>query len=177
MQESTPMSTPLPSVAALVAVSVNRGAGYQVVVLAHVLAAVIGFGAVGVAGAYAQVLGRRGPTAESVVRYYRPGVNWAGRVLFVVPVLGFVLIGMSSSPHGGYAVSDGWVMVGLLLWAAAALAAEMVLWPTERGLQQLVAAGEWQRSAHRSLTRRVAWTSAGLLVIFVASMVVMVAKP
>jgi hypothetical protein len=104
-------------------------------------------------------------------------VNWAGRVLFVVPVLGFVLIGMSHSPHGGYTFSDGWVMVGLLLWAAAALAAEMVLWPTERGLQQLVAAGEWEGSAHRSLTWRVAWTSGALIVIFVASMVVMVAKP
>ncbi|MGH9097594.1 MAG: DUF2269 family protein [Acidimicrobiales bacterium] len=171
------MSTPAPSVAALVAVSVNRGAGYEVVVLAHVLSAVIGFGAVGVAGAYALILGRRGPTSESVVRYYRPGVNWAGRVLFVVPVLGFVLIGMSHNPHGGYAVSDGWVMVGLWLWAVAALAAEMVLWPTERRLQQLVAAGEWQDPAHRSLTRRVAWTSGGLLIIFVVSMVVMVAKP
>ncbi|HEV3263925.1 MAG TPA: DUF2269 family protein [Acidimicrobiales bacterium] len=165
------------SVAALVAVSVNRGAGYEVVVLAHVLSAVIGFGAVGVAGAYALVLGRRGPNSESVTRYYRPGVNWAGRVLFVVPVLGFVLIGMSHRTPGGYGFSDGWVMVGLLLWAVAALAAEMVLWPTERGLQQLVAAGEWEDSAHRSLTRRMAWTSGALLVIFLASMVVMVAKP
>ncbi len=165
------------SVAALEAVSVNRGAGYEVVVLAHVLSAVIGFGAVGVAGAYALVLSRRGPATESVVRYYRPGVNWAGRVLFLVPVLGFVLIGMSHGTHGGYAFSDGWVMVGLLLWAVAALAAEMVLWPTERGLQRLVATGEWQDSAHRSLTRRVAWTSGALLVIFVTSMVVMVAKP
>jgi len=161
----------------MVAVSVNRGAGYEVVVLAHVLSAVIGFGAVGVAGAYALVLGRRGPTPEAVVRYYRPGVNWAGRVLFAVPVLGFVLIGMSHSTQGGYAFSDGWVMVGLSLWAVAALAAEMVLWPTERGLQQLVAKGEWEDSAHRSLTRRVAWLSGALLVIFVASMVVMVAKP
>jgi uncharacterized membrane protein len=166
-----------PGLDALVAVSVNRGAGYEVVVLAHVLAAVIGFGAVGVAGAYALVLGRRGPTSESVVRYYRPGVNWAGRVLFVVPILGFVLIGMSSSTPGGYALSDGWVMVGLLLWAVAALAAEMVLWPTERGLQQLVATGEWEESAHRSLTRRMAWTSGVLMGIFVAAMVVMVAKP
>ncbi|HWD50915.1 MAG TPA: DUF2269 family protein [Acidimicrobiales bacterium] len=171
------MLSPPPGFDALVAVSVNRGAGYQVVVLAHVLAAVVGFGAVGVAGAYALVLGRRGPSSESVVRYYRPGVNWAGRVLFVVPILGFVLIGMSRTPPGGYAVSDGWVLIGLLLWAAAALAAEMVLWPTERGLQQLVAAGEWEDSAHRSLTRRVAWTSGALMAIFLAAMVVMVAKP
>jgi len=170
------MPSPPPGIAALMAVSVNRGAGYEVVVLAHVLAAVIGFGAVGVSGAYALVLARRGPIPESVVRYYRPGVNWAGRILFLVPILGFVLIGMSHGPHG-YGLSDGWVMVGLALWAAAALAAEMVLWPTERELQQLVATGEWDGSAHRSLTLRVMWTSVALTAIFVAAMVVMVAKP
>lgn len=170
------MPFPPPGTAALVAVSVNRGAAYEVVVLAHMLAAVIGFGAVGVSGAYALVLARRGPVPESVVRYYRPGVNWAGRILFLVPILGFVLIGMTHGPHG-YGLSDGWVMIGLALWAAAALAAEMVLWPTERGLQQLVATGEWDSSAHRSMTLRVAWTSVGLVAIFVAAMVVMVAKP
>jgi uncharacterized membrane protein len=165
-----------PGIVALVAVSVNRGAAYEVVVLAHVLAAVIGFGAVGVAGAYAMVLGRRGPPSESVVRYYRPGVNWAGRILFVVPILGFVLIGMSHGPNG-YGLADAWVMIGLALWALAALAAEMVLWPTERELQQRVAAGDWDDAAHQSLTRRVVWTSVALTVVFVAAMVIMVAKP
>jgi uncharacterized membrane protein len=165
-----------PAIVALVAESVNRGAAYEVVVLAHVLAAVIGFGAVGVAGAYALVLGRRGPQSESVTRYYRPGVNWAGRILFVVPVLGFVLIGMSHGP-GGYRLADAWVMVGLVLWAVAALAAEMVLWPTERELQQRVAAGDWDDAAHRPLTRRLVLTSVALTVVFVAAMVIMVAKP
>ncbi|HEX3841213.1 MAG TPA: DUF2269 family protein [Acidimicrobiales bacterium] len=165
-----------PGIAALVAVSVNRGAAYEVVVLAHVLAAVIGFGTVGVAGAYAWVLGRRGPTSESVVRYYRPGVNWVGRILFVVPILGFVLIGMSHGPDG-YGLADAWVMIGLVLWALAALAGEMLLWPTERELQQRVAAGEWDGQAHRSLTRRVVWTSVALTIVFVAAMVIMVAKP
>jgi uncharacterized membrane protein len=165
-----------PGIAALVAVSVNRGAAYEVVVLAHVLAAFIGFGAVGVAGVYALVLRRRGPVSESVVRYYRPGVNWVGRVLFVVPVLGFVLIGMSHRDHG-YSLADGWVMIGLTLWAVAALAAEMVLWPTERSLQQLVASGDWDATAHKSLSARVAWTSGALVVIFLVAVVVMVAKP
>ncbi len=170
------MPTHVPMTATLVAVSVNRGAAYDVVLLAHVLVALIGFGAVGVAGAYAVVLGHSGPIPESVRRYYRPGVNWAGRILFLVPILGFVLLGMSHGAHA-YSSSDGWVMVGLILWVAAALAGEMVLWPDERGLQQLVAGGAWDGSAHRSLRLRVAWTSAALMIIFVVAMVVMVAKP
>ena len=170
------MPTHAPMTATLVAVSVNRGTAYEVVLLAHVLAAVIGFGAVCVAGAYAVLLGHSGPIPESVRRYYRPGVNWAGRILFLVPILGFVLLGMNHGAHA-YSSSDGWVIVGLILWAAAALAGEVVLWPAEQGLQQLVAGGAWDGSAHRPLRLRAAWTSAALMIIFVLATVVMVAKP
>lgn len=170
------MVAPVPMMAAGLAVSTSRDATYDLVLLAHVLAAITGFGAVGVAGIYAVMLGRRGPTSESVARYYRPGVNWAGRVIFVVPVLGFVLLGMNSGP-GGYSVSDGWVVTGLILWAVAAIAAELVLWPAERKLQQLVTNAEWDISEDRSLSTRVAATSGTLIVIFVVVMVVMVAKP
>ena len=60
----------------------------------------------------------RGPESEAVRRYYRPGVNWAGRVLFLVPVFGVALIAMS---HGDWSFSDGWIAIGLVLWAVAAV--------------------------------------------------------
>ncbi|MHB1710653.1 MAG: hypothetical protein ACYCV7_04525 [Acidimicrobiales bacterium] len=170
------MVAQVPMMAAGLSVSTSRDAVYDIVLLAHVLAAMIGFGAVGVAGIYAVMLGLRGPASESVERYYRPGVNWAGRIIVVVPVLGFVLLGMNSGP-GGYSVSDGWVVTGLILWTVAAVAAEMVLWPTERRLQQLVTKSEWDISMHRSLWIRAASTSGALMVIFLTATVVMVAKP
>ena len=71
-------------------------------------------------------------------RYYRPGVNWAGRVLFAVPVLGAVLIAMSG---GEWSWSDTWVSLGTAAWAAVAVVAEAVPWPHERSLQQAVASG------------------------------------
>jgi hypothetical protein len=159
---------------ALVAVSSNRGAAYDVVLLAHVLSAFAGFGAVAVAGLYALTLARRGTTPESVRRYYRPGVNWAGRILFLVPVLGVVLIIMS---RGAWSLADGWVGLGLVLWAVAATAAELMLWPAERELQQLVATDSFDPDRHRSLARRVVGVAAGLVVLFVVVTVVMVAKP
>src|SRR3981189_3221583 len=84
---------------ALLAVSSSRGAAYDVVLLAHILAAVVGFGAVAVAGVNAPLLRRPGPPSASMLRYYRPGVNWAGRITFLVPVLGVALVGMS---HGSW---------------------------------------------------------------------------
>jgi len=158
----------------LVAVSANRGPAYDLVLLAHVLVAVAGFGTVAAAGAYARLLGRPGQRTPSVTRYYRPGVNWAGRTLFGVPVLGFVLLWMS---HGAWSLSDEWVLVGLSLWTVAATVGETVLWPAERSLQQLVTEGTGEAGEMRRLRRRVMGCAAGMLAIFLVVMVVMVAKP
>jgi hypothetical protein len=115
--------------------------GYDLVLLAHVLTALIGLVAVALAGGSALALrgalARGGPVPEALARYYRPGVNWAGRVLFLVPVLGIALLTMSG---GEWDFEDTWVSVGMAAWAVVAIAAEAVLWPTERRLQEVVRA-------------------------------------
>ena len=150
-----------------------RNAAYDLVLLAHVLAALVGFGAVAVAGAYALALSRSGPDSEAVQRYYRPGANWAGRVLFLVPVLGVALVAMG---QGDWSWSDGWILAGLVLWVVVALAAEMVLWPAERGLQAAI--GDRPPTARlRSQCLRVVVLASALCLLLVAATVIMVAKP
>ncbi len=163
----------------VVVASLARSPAYDIVLLAHVLSALIGFGAVVVAGGYALALRRSGPDNGAVRRYYRPGVNWAGRILFLVPVLGVALIAMS---HGRFTYSDGWIGLGLVLWVFAALVAEMALWPTERQLQTVVADPTPTTAALTDnelgrLCLRVALWAALLLVVAVVAVVVMVAKP
>lgn len=156
------------------AVSSNRGAAYDLVLLAHVLAAFVAFAVVGVAGVSALQVRRPGEPSSSLARYYRPGVNWVGRTLFLVPILGVVLIAMS---HGAWSFSDHWITLGLVLWAAAACAAEMMLWPAERRLQQQVTGEPADHESRRTLSLQIAAISATLLVIFVVATVVMVSKP
>ena len=105
----------------------SHSAAYDLVLLAHLLSALVGFGAVVVSGAFAVVLARSGPESEALSRYYRPGVNWAGRVLFLVPVFGAILVLISK---GAWSFSDRWVAIGLVLWVVVAFGAEMALWPT-----------------------------------------------
>jgi hypothetical protein len=157
----------------LVAAGHARAASYDIVLLAHVLAAAIGFGAVAVAGVYALALRRSGPTTESVRRYYRPGVNWAGRVLFLVPVFGVALVAMS---HGDWSYSDVWIAVGLMLWAISALVAEMALWPTERKLQEAVSNPDGTAEVSKACLQ-VAGMALALIVVLVVATVLMVAKP
>ncbi|HXQ60340.1 MAG TPA: DUF2269 family protein [Acidimicrobiales bacterium] len=159
--------------------SVPTGAGYSVLLLLHVGCAVIGFGAVAVTGVQARRArrGPEGPGADGVRRYFRPGVNWAARALYGVPVFGFALVSASA---GAFSSGDGFVVIGLGLWALSAVAAEVVLWPGERRIQTVVSGG-WEASASDerfdSQCRRVSGAATALSLVFLAAFVVMVGKP
>ncbi len=152
--------------------------GFDLLLLFHVAAALVGFGALAVSGVQADRLARHGSGAlpDDLRRYFSPGVNWAGRVLYLVPVLGAGLVA-----DGRFSVGDPFVAAGLGLWALAAAVAEGVLWPAERRLQRALAASPGTRPAAVPGVvrdcRLVAGSSALAVVVFVTATVVMVARP
>lgn len=155
------------------ATALARSAGYDVVLLAHVLSALIGLGAVVVAGGCGWALLRSGPGSEALRRYYRPGINWAGRIIDLVPVFGVALIGLS---RGAWSFSDGWISSGLVLWAVAAAIGELALWPAERRLQRAVGDPDPSVDVRTDcITVMIAASVIGIVVI--VATVVMVAKP
>jgi len=174
-----------PSGATLAAEAVPTGVVYSVLLLVHVACAVVGFGALATTGLQAR-RARRGPTAagaEAIRRYFRPGVNWAARALYGVPVFGFALIAAS---HGVFTSGDGFVLAGLGLWTLATVVAEAVVWPAERRIQAVVSAG-WtdtgdgdgpsdDRRFERDC-RHVTWSAAALGGVFVLAVALMVARP
>ncbi len=129
-----------PAHALLAAALHARSAAYDIVLLAHVLAALVALVVVAVAGGSAVSLGRSGPSTDALRRYYRPGTNWAGRVLFLVPVLGVALVAMSQGrlvvrrPVGRW---SGWSS-----GSARRSSAEIALWPAERRLRAGVERGD-----------------------------------
>ncbi|MHB8594064.1 MAG: hypothetical protein ACYDB3_06980 [Acidimicrobiales bacterium] len=128
------------------------GVGYSILLLLHVASAVIGFGALVVTGVQAR-RAMRGPSqsgADGLRRYFRPGVNWAGRALYGVPVLGFALIADSG---GAYDAGQQFVVAGLVLWLVSAVVAEAVVWPGERRVQ-LAVTGGWGDPATQALVER-----------------------
>jgi hypothetical protein len=150
--------------------------GYTLLLLAHIASTVVGFGAVLVTGIQAG-RARRGPEQESpdsVRRYFRPGTNWAGRTLYLVPAFGAGLIATSG---GAFGASSAFIESGLVLWAVAVLAAEMVLWPAERRIQEHVTSGWELGDAFRHDCTMVVRTAWFLMAIFLVAVVLMVAKP
>ena len=177
----------------------DHSAAYDLVLLAHVLSALVGLVAVMATGGFALALRaalRHGrPLPDALIRYYRPGVNPVGRVLFAVPVFGVALMAMSGGQWGW---SDAWVSGGMAAWAAVAMVAEGALWPGERRLQLVVAgAGRQQHDvadsgagAHGAETAgdrpdggaaghclTIALTSGGCAAALMAAAALMVAKP
>jgi hypothetical protein len=155
---------------------VPTGALYTCVLLLHVACAVVGFGAMVITGIQAG-RARHGPTsahAQAVRRYFGPGVNWAARAIYLVPVFGFALLGASG---GKFDASDSFVLAGLGLWGAAAVVAETVLWPAERRIQRVVR-GDWRPGeALGGDCRRVVGAAWFLVLVFAGATLVMFARP
>ena len=158
------------------------GAAFDVVLLLHVGCAVAGLVTTVTAAATAsrlrRLLAADAAVPEALHRYFQPGVNWAGRAMWGIPVFGFTLLAMSG---GAYSLREGWVLAGLVLFAAAALVCEGLLWPAERrvqaGVHQMVGGGG---SVAGAVTAdAVVMTRAALvaLALLLAGTVVMVAQP
>ena len=166
------------------------GAAFDVVLVLHVVCVVAGLVTVSTAAATARRLGRLVrtgvPLPETLRRYFRPGVNWGGRIVYGIPVFGFALLAMS---QGAYALGDGWVLGGLALFLVVALLAEGVLWPAEQRIQQALAtvgappagpdsdAASPPSGAVTADAARMERAATGALVLLIAATVLMIAQP
>lgn len=160
------------------------GAAFDIVLLLHVACVVVGLVTTTTAAATASRLRRQvrsaGSLPEPLRRYFRPGVNWAGRTIYGIPVFGFALIAMS---QGAYALGDGWILGGVALFAGAALLAEGVLFPAERRLQVALAGTDSGTDTAAAATpvesdaTAMGRAAAGTLVLLAMGTVLMIAQP
>jgi hypothetical protein len=158
------------------------GPAFDVVLVLHVGCVVAGL-ATTVAGTASAarlrtLLRTATPLPDTLRRYFRPGVNWAGRSIYGIPIFGFVLLALS---QGAYGLGDGWVVGGLALLVGVVLLAEGTLWPAERRLQvSLVAVSGGGAPAEESVRRdatTMVWSAVVILLLLVAGSALMVAQP
>lgn len=111
--------------------------GYDALLVAHVAAGLVGFGAVAIGGLEARKA-RQSPDPagnEGCRRFFKPGIDWPARLIFLVPVLGLWLL------FGGEAADEhaAWPWAGLVVWVLAVGVASGMGWPAERRAQAALA--------------------------------------
>jgi hypothetical protein len=156
------------------------GPAFDIVLILHVACVVAGLATVATSGVIAtrlaRLLSESAPLPESVVRYFRPGVNWAGRTVYGIPLFGFLLLALS---HGTYALRDGWVTAGLGIFVLMVLVTEGILWPAERRLQGsllTLGAGAPPEESVRD-ARAMSHSATVAIVLLLAGSVLMVVQP
>jgi len=151
------------------------GPGFATLLACHVLAGLVGFGALGASGAFALAVARARDLAalDAARRYFSPGRNLASRAVLLVPVFGGALLGLDPAD-----ARRAFPWIGLGLWLAAVAIASAVVWPAERELQAgLAARRAGPPGPLGAPARRVVLGAAGTTLCFLAALVVMVAQP
>lgn len=155
------------------------GVAYTAVLVCHVAAALGGMVGLtaGVVSAARLLRARGGAVPASVRAYFAPGTNWAGRVLWLVPVFGAALLAMSG---GDYGPGQVWVVAGIGMWAGAVALCEGVQWRAERRIRAALRGIASDAAAPPEVLvacRVVCVSGSAALAVLVAAMVVMTAKP
>lgn len=147
---------------------------YDALVAAHVVCAVVGFGAVALSGVYGGFAAgnrtrRRGDAGggqrEEVARYFASR-GWAEWLIVPVPLLGAAALAARPS-KGEFA--DVWVLGGIIIWVAAAALLILAVRPAEDRIRRGDSPGR--------AGRRLMWASIGSNVLFAVALALMVTQP
>lgn len=158
---------------------------YDLVLLLHILAAIIGFGAVFLNALYgAQVRARRGSEGLAILQANFLVSKVAEYFIYAVFVLGFVLVLMSDDV---WSFGDTWVWLSMLLYIVGLGLSHGILQPSVRRMIALMeemetagppAAGPPPQAAEmEEIGKRVGVTGAALNILLVVILYVMVFKP
>jgi len=128
---------------------------YQIVLVLHLLAVVIGLGAVTLGAVFAaQVRRNPGPGARLLVETQVRMTKLAGWFVLAIPVFGFGLVGLSDH---AYSLSQSWVWQSLVVWVLVmGVLHGMVLASGRKLLAALDGAGSAEPAAVAGLVQRLA---------------------
>jgi hypothetical protein len=154
---------------------------YDVLVGAHVVAAVIGFGSVAISGVYGASARRlragpqdgadRPEAVEEIRRYFR-GRNLVEYLLLVVPFLGVAALALRPGRHG---YGDVWVVASEVIWVVAATLLLFVVRPAEGAIRRAAGTGDLGGAGRHGT--RLFWASVATDVLFVTALAFMVTQP
>jgi uncharacterized membrane protein len=150
---------------------------YRIVLALHILAAIVGFGAVLLNGVYAsKAKARPGPEGAAIAQAnYEVSFGWAQWFIYAILILGFALVGMSDK---AIKFSQTWVWLAVVLYVAIIGIVHGVHRPNVRRLNELMREGNPANRAEMERRGRLAEAMGGIMSVLVVVIVfLMVIKP
>jgi uncharacterized membrane protein len=150
---------------------------YRVVLALHIIAVVVGFGAVLLNGVYAsKAKARSGPEGAAIAEAnYEISYGWAQWFIYAIIVFGFALVGMSDKL---IKLSQTWVWLSIVLYVAIIGIVHGVHRPNVRRLNELMRHGTAADRDEMERRGRLAEAMGGVMsVLFVVIVFLMVIKP
>lgn len=141
---------------------------YRLVLLLHIAAVVVGFGAIGLNGVYArQARQRGGAEGAAIAEATRAVTRTAASSMYAVPFLGIALVLLSD---GTWGFDQAWISLSLLLYLVAAGLLGAVVIPSQKRIS--AAGGDANR-----LEGKVAAATAAINLLVVVLIGLMIWKP
>lgn len=149
---------------------------YQAVLVLHILAVIVGFGALFVNAVYAVLARRAGGAAQLAISVASERVVSMVALWFIyaVPILGFALIGMSNKV---YKFSQAWVSVAFALYIVILVVLLGAVRPAHKHLNELLAAENPDHGSITAIEKRVAAASGVNHLLVLVVIYLMVIKP
>jgi uncharacterized membrane protein len=158
---------------------------YKTVLVLHIMAAIVGFGAVFLNGIYAaQAKKRQGPTGRAVIEANFAVTQVGEKLIYAVPLLGILLVLVSDK---AWSFSDTWIWLSMALYVVGIAVSHSVLLPGAKKIMALMVEIESgpaptggpppQAAAIEALGKRQAAAGGFLNVLLVVLVGLMVFKP
>lgn len=148
---------------------------YDVLVIAHVACALIGFGSLMLSGVYG--FSHRNPHGKGAIEEARRYFSSPGRIeLLIVPVPFLGAAALAVEPHGK-GVGQLWALLASAIWLLAVIVVVAVARPAERKIRAVLAAQEVDAAAVGVAARRLGWAGVGTDVAFFVALMLMVFQP
>lgn len=110
--------------------------GYEIVKSLHILAAIIGFGAVMLNGLYGRAMEqKKGPEAAFMGKTVERVGHVAEYFIYAVPILGFLALWLSD---GVFDLGQTWVWLSILLYVVGIAISHTQLFPNVRRMNELM---------------------------------------
>jgi uncharacterized membrane protein len=156
---------------------VGRGTtGYDVVLVLHILASIVGFGTVvlnGVRGAHAKA--RPGPGGLAIGESAFQVSKIAELFIYTVPIFGIGLVFMSDD---AWEFEQAWIAISIVLYIVGLGISHGVMMPSEKKMNALAAGGPPPHAVEmEALEKKLAIGGTVLNLLLVVIVVLMVFKP